>query len=137
MIKVLVADDNPIQRKLLSLTLSDDENIIVKGEAESGEEVLRIMEDGRFDVLVLDVSLPGKSGIEVLKELRATGKEIPVIIVSNYPREGFESAVQAIGAYGYIEKNDVPDKIIEAIRACVPQSITPLFVFWTIFFDLF
>jgi len=119
MIKVLIADDNPIQRKLLALTLSDDENIIVKGEAESGEEVLRILEDGIFDVIVLDVSLPGKSGIEVLKELRAMGKEIPVIIVSNYPKEGFESAVQAMGAFDYIEKNDVPDRIIDAIRACV------------------
>ena len=119
MIKVLIADDNPIQRKLLTFTLSDDENIIVKGEAKSGEEVLRILEDGIFDVIVLDVSLPGKSGIEVLKELRAMGNEIPVIIVSNYPREGFESAVQAMGAFDYIEKNDVPDRIIDAIRACV------------------
>ena len=122
MIKVLIADDNPMQRKLLALTLSDDENITVKGEAENGEEVLRILESEMFDVIVLDVSLPKKSGTEVLKELRALGKQIPVIIVSNYPREGFESAVLDLGAFCYLEKNDVPDKIIEAVSACVPSQ---------------
>ena len=122
MIQVLIADDNPMQRKLIALSLSDDENIVVKGEAENGEDVLRILEDECFDVLVLDVSLPKKTGIEVLKELRAMGKDIPVVIVSNYPREGFESAVQAMGAFCYLEKNDLPDKIVDTIRACVPYS---------------
>ena len=122
MIEVLVADDNPMQRKLVALTLADDENIIVKGEAENGEDVLRLLEDEIFDVIILDVSLPKKSGIDVLKELRAMGKEIPVIVVSNFPREEFESAVQAMGAFRYLEKNDLPDKILETVRACVSSQ---------------
>jgi two-component system, NarL family, invasion response regulator UvrY len=122
MITVLIADDNPMQRKLLTLSLSDDENIVVKYEAESGEEVLRNVEENNFDVIILDVSLPKKSGIEVLKELKAMGKKIPVIIVSNYPKEDFEPSALAIGAFAYLEKNDVPDKIIETVRACVPEK---------------
>ena len=122
MITVLIADDNPMQRKMLTLSLSDDQDIVVKGEAETGEEVLRIIEENSFDVIILDVSLPKKSGIEVLKQLRAMGKKIPVIIVSGYPREDFEAAVLAMGAFAYLEKNDVPDIIIETIRACVPDK---------------
>ncbi len=122
MITVLIADDNPMQRKMLTLSLSDDQDIVVKGEAETGEEVLRIIEENSFDVIILDVSLPKKSGIEVLKELRVKGKKIPVIIVSSYSREDFESAVLAMGAFAYLEKNDVPDKIIETVRASVPHK---------------
>lgn len=122
MIKILVADDNPMQRKMLTLSLSDDKDVVVKGEAETGEEVLRMIEENSFDVIILDVSLPKKSGIEVLKQLRAMGNKIPVIIVSGYPREDFEYAVLAMGAFAYLEKNDVPDIIIETIRACVPDK---------------
>ena len=122
MIKILIADDNPMQRKMLTLSLSDDKDVVVKGEAETGEEVLRMIEENSFDVIILDVSLPKKSGIEVLKQLRAMGKKIPVIIVSGYPREDFEAAVLAMGAFAYLEKNDVPDIIIETIRACVPDK---------------
>ena len=119
MIKALIADDNPMQRKMLTISLSDDKNIVVKSEAETGEEVLRVVTENEFDVLILDVSLPKKSGIDVLKELRARGNNIPVIIVSGYSREDFESAVLAMGAFAYLEKNDVPDDIIETVRACV------------------
>jgi len=119
MIKALIADDNPMQRKMLTISLSDDKNIVVKSEAETGEEVLRVVTENEFDVLILDVSLPKKSGIDVLKELRGRGNKTPVIIVSGYSREDFESAVLAMGAFAYLEKNDVPDEIIETVLACV------------------
>jgi two-component system, NarL family, invasion response regulator UvrY len=119
MIAVLIADDNPMQRKMLTLSLSEDQDIVVKGEAETGEEILRMLEENSYDVIILDVSLPKKSGIEVLKELRMMGKNIPVIIVSGYSREDFQAAVLAMGAFAYLEKNDIPDKIIETVRACV------------------
>jgi two-component system, NarL family, invasion response regulator UvrY len=116
MIEVLIADDNPLQRKLLTMALSEDENIVVTAEAENGEEVLRLVNEKSFDVIILDIELSKKSGIEVFKELKMQGKNIPVIIVSNYPKEEFENAVLAIGVSCYIEKSDVPDKIIEAVR---------------------
>jgi len=119
MIKALIADDNPMQRTMLTISLSEDKNIVVKSEAETGEEVLRLVMENEFDVLILDVSLPKKSGIDVLKELRGRGNKTPVIIVSGYSREDFESAVLAMGAFAYLEKNDVPDEIIETVLACV------------------
>ena len=122
MIKVLIADDNPLQRKLLTLALSEDEDIVVTGEAEDGEEVLRMVNENRLDVIILDIELSKQSGIEIFKELKMQGNNIPVILVSNYPREEFESAVMAMGVSRYIEKNAVPDQLIEAVRACIPKS---------------
>ena len=117
MIRILIADDHPLQRKILTLALSEDEEIAVTGEAEDGEEALQMVKENSFDVIILDISLPKKSGTEVFQELRMQGNEIPVIIVSNYPREEFEDALLAMGVSQYIEKGEVPEKIIEAVRA--------------------
>jgi|WetSurMetagenome_2_1015567.scaffolds.fasta_scaffold129992_2 DNA-binding NarL/FixJ family response regulator len=116
MIEVLIADDNPLQRKLLTMALSEDENIVVTAEAENGKEVLRLVNENNFNVIILDIELSTKSGIEVFKELQMQGMNIPVIIVSNYPKEEFENAVLAMGVSCYIEKSDVPEKIIEAVK---------------------
>lgn len=116
MIEVLIADDNPLQRKLLTMALSEDENIVVTAEAENGEEVLRLVNEKSFDVIILDIELSKKSGIEVFKELKMQGKNIPVIIASNYPKEEFEKAVLALGVSCYIETSEVPEKIIEAVK---------------------
>ena len=119
MIEVLIVDDNPLQRKLLTLALSENEGIIVTGEAKDGEEALRLVNENHFDVIILDISLPQKSGTEVFQELKRHGKGIPVVIVSNYPREEFEDTLLAMGVSCYIEKSDVAEKIIEAVRTAV------------------
>jgi len=119
MIRVLIVDDHPLQRELLTMILSEEENIVVAGEAEGGEEALQLTEKNNFYVIILDIELPRKSGIEVFKELRMQGKGIPVIIVSSYPSEEYESAVLAMGVSSYIAKEDVPEKIIEAVKTCV------------------
>jgi len=105
---------------MLSLWFSE-EGIVVAGEARDGEEVLQKIEEDEFDVIILDISLPKKDGIAVLKELRSQGKKIPVIITSNYPKEDFESAMLSMGASCYIEKGDVKT-MIEAIKSCIPDS---------------
>ena len=119
MVEVLIADDNPLQRKLLTLALSEDANIIVTAESENGEEVLRLVNEKSFDVVILDIELSKKSGIEVFRELKMQGKNIPVIMVSNYPKEDFENAVLSMGVTCYIEKSEMPDKIIEAVNNSV------------------
>ena len=119
MIRILIADDHPLQRKIVTLALSEDEEIAVTGEAEDGEEALQMVKENSFDVIILDISLPKKSGTEVFQELRMQGNEIPVIIVSNYPRREFEDALLAMGVSQYIEKGEVPEKIIDAVRASV------------------
>jgi len=119
-IRVLIADDHPLHRTMLSLWFSEG-GIVVAGEARDGEEVLQKIEEDEFDVIILDISLPKKDGIAVLKELRSQGKKIPVIITSNYPKEDFESAMLSMGASCYIEKGDVKT-MIEAIKSCIPDS---------------
>ncbi len=122
MIRVLIADDHPLQRKMLTMLLSEAEDIVVVGEAESGEEVLRKADGNDIDIITLDISLPKKNGIEVLRELRSCGNKIPVLILSNYSREDYEAFVMAAGASGYLAKEDVPEKFIEAVRACIPDK---------------
>lgn len=116
MIRVLIVDNHPLQRKLLTMIFSGEEDIVVAGEAESGEEALQLAEKNNFDVIILDIELPQKSGFEVFRELGMQGKEIPVIIVSGYPREEYESAALAMGVSGYIAKQDVTEKLVGAIR---------------------
>lgn len=122
MIEVLIADDNPLQRKLLTMALSESENIVVTAEAENGEKALRLVNEKSFDVIILDIELQNKSGIEVFRELEMQGKNIPVIIVSNYPKEEFEHALLAMGVSCYIEKSEVPDKIVEAVNKSVRNA---------------
>ena len=116
-IRVLIADDHPLHRKMLSLWFSE-EGIVVAGEARDGEEVLHNIEEDEFDVILLDITLPKKDGITVLNELRKLGKKIPVIIVSNYPKEDYESAILSMGASSYVEKGNLK-QIIETIKALV------------------
>ena len=118
-IRVLIADDHPLHRTMLSLWF-EEEGMVVTGEARDGEEALRKVDQEECDVIILDISLPKKDGIEVLKELRRRGKKIPVIMTSNYPKKDFESAVLSMGASCYVEKGDVK-KMIEAIKACIPD----------------
>ena len=116
-IRVLIADDHPLHRTMLSLWFSE-EGIVVAGEARDGEEVLHNIEEDEFDVILLDIALPKKDGIAVLNELRKLGKKIPVIIVSNYPKEDYESAILSMGASSYVEKGNLK-QIIETIKALV------------------
>ena len=117
-VRILIADDQPLQQTMFAAALSELEGVNVAGEAEDGEEVLRMIGEDNFDLLILDISLPKKDGIEVLKTLTDRGKKIPVIVTSNYAREDFESAVLSMGACAFIEKGDI-DKIIEAVRECI------------------
>jgi len=116
MIRVFIADDHPLLRRGLNMMLSDTEDIVVSGEASNGEEVLEKLEDNNCDVLVLDIVMPRKTGMEVLREIRARGNNIPVLMLSTFAREEFEKEALEAGAAGYITKEEAPEKLLEAIR---------------------
>jgi len=116
MIRVFIADDHPLLRRGLNMMLSDTEDIVVSGEASNGEEVLEKLEDNNCDVLVLDIVMPRKTGIEVLREIRAQGNNIPVLMLSTFAGEEFEKEALEAGAAGYITKAEAPEKLLEAIR---------------------
>jgi two-component system, NarL family, invasion response regulator UvrY len=119
MIRVFIADDHSLMREGLKLILSETEDVHVTGEAANGEEVLDKLKHNNFDVIVLDINMPRKTGFEVLEELRTIGNKIPVLILSTYSAEDYRDLATQKGASGYITKEQAPEKLIDAIRQIV------------------
>lgn len=116
-IRILIVDDHPVVRAGLASMLGTRAELEVIGAAPSGEDGLRMVQEHRPDVLLLDLRMPGKSGVDVLLALKAAGASVRVIIVTNYETdEDIYRAVQA-GAQGYLLKNASLREMLEAIRA--------------------
>jgi len=116
MISVLIADDHTIVRQGLKHILSNDSQLKVVGEATNGEEVLRMVEDLKVDSVVLDITMPGKNGLDVLKELKRKYPQLPVLVLSMHPEDQFAIRVLKAGASGYVTKESAPDELIGALR---------------------
>jgi DNA-binding NarL/FixJ family response regulator len=115
-IKVLVADDHAIVRRGLRQILAETPDILVGAEAASAAEVRRLVQEERFSVVVLDISLPGASGLELLADIRKARPDLPVLILTVHSEDQY--AVRAIrsGAAGFLTKESAPDRLIEAVR---------------------
>jgi DNA-binding NarL/FixJ family response regulator len=116
-IRVLIADDHPVVRKGLVHILTDESDIQVTAEASNAGEVLSALSKGiPVDVAVLDVGMPGRSGIDLVPELRRDYPDLPILILSQYPAE--QIAVRAIrsGASGYLNKESAPEQLVAAVR---------------------
>ena len=116
MIRVLIADDHTLFREGLKKIIAGTSDIVVAGEASNGNEVLARLKDERYDVLVLDIAMPDKDGLDVLKETRARYQGLPVLMLSMFPEEQFATRVLKAGASGYLTKESVPEVLIMAIR---------------------
>jgi DNA-binding NarL/FixJ family response regulator len=116
MIKVLVADDHPIVRNGLRQILLKAPDIRIAGEAGSGEEALRQLGIQKYDLVILDIALPGIGGIEVLRRIKARIPSLPVLMLSMYPEEHYAERTLKLGASGYMSKERFPDDVIGAIR---------------------
>ena len=116
MIRILIADDHAIVREGLKQILAETPDIIVSDEARNGQEVLDKVSKNDYDVVLLDISMPGRSGIEILKLLKSEQPKLSVLILSMYSEEQY--ALRAIrgGAAGYLTKESAPDELIDAIR---------------------
>jgi two-component system invasion response regulator UvrY len=115
-IKVLVGDDHAVVRRGLRQILAETNDIMFAGEAQTAAEVRRMIGEQRWDVVVLDINLPGGSGIELLADIRRERPDLPVLILTMYSEEQY--AVRAIkaGAAGFLTKESAPDKLVEAVR---------------------
>lgn len=116
MIKVLIADDHAIVRRGLIQILSDVPGISVTGEAVNGQEALDKARTENWDVLVLDISMPGRSGFDILKELKHEKPELPILVLSIHAEEQFAVRILKAGASGYLTKESAPDELVKAIR---------------------
>jgi DNA-binding NarL/FixJ family response regulator len=116
MIKVLFTEDHTIVREGLKQILADTKDIIVTGEAADGDEALARIREEEFDIVVMDISMHGKSGLEVLKELKELRPRLPVLILSMYPEDVYAVRAFRNGASGYLSKESAPTELIGAIR---------------------
>jgi DNA-binding NarL/FixJ family response regulator len=116
MIKILIADDHAIVREGLKQILSQTPDMVVIAEASNGQEALDKLAGNNIDLIVLDISMPGKGGLDVLNEIRSKRHELPVLILSTYPGEHYADRVLEAGASGFLSKESAPDELIRAIR---------------------
>lgn len=116
MITVLLTDDHTIFRRGLSEILDQTPDITVGGEAQDGAEALELLREGTFDVILLDIQMPGRGGLEILKEITRLHSKVGVLMLSMHPVDQY--AVRAIkaGALGYLTKERTPYELIDAIR---------------------
>ena len=116
MIKVLIADDHPIVRQGLRQILAGTDDMVVAGEAVNGQEALEQVQAGEWDVLVLDITLPDRSGFDILKEVKRDQPHLPVLVLSIHAEEQFAVRLLKAGASGYLTKENAPDELVKAIR---------------------
>ncbi|MDY0187750.1 MAG: response regulator transcription factor [Syntrophus sp. (in: bacteria)] len=116
MIRILVADDHTIVREGLKQIVGEVDDMTVADEAGNGQEALSKIREGDYDVVLLDISMPGQSGLEVLKDIRAEKPKLPVLILSMHSEEQYAVRALRAGASGYLTKASAPDELIGAIR---------------------
>jgi two-component system, NarL family, invasion response regulator UvrY len=127
MIKVVLCDDHALIRRGIRDTLSDAPDIEVIGEAADYGELRALMRDQTCDVLVLDINLPGRSGLDVLHALKDENSLVRVLVVSMYPEEQYAIRSLRAGAYGYVNKGGDPAMLVNAVRTVAQgrKYVTP------------
>jgi DNA-binding NarL/FixJ family response regulator len=115
-IRILIADDHEIVRAGLAQFIADQHDMQVAAEAATGDEVIDLVRREQFNVVLLDIAMPKKNGIDSLRIIRQIRPELPVLILSGYPEEHYAVNLLRSGASGYISKNAPPEELIRAIR---------------------
>jgi two-component system invasion response regulator UvrY len=119
MIRILIIDDHTIVHRGLRQIVSEEPDMVVAGEARTGQEGLAQAQTLPWDLVVLDVSMPGRGGLDVLKELKQVRPKLPVLVLSMYPEEQYATRALRLGASGYMTKESAPEELIVAIRRVV------------------
>ena len=117
MIKVMIADDHALVRRGLKQVVDEAGDMRMVAEADGWAGVQQMLKEGDCDVLLLDISMPGKSGIEILKLVHERLPRLPVLILSMFPEDQYAMRALKAGASGYLTKDTAPDKLVDAIRA--------------------
>lgn len=119
MIRVFIADDHAIVRKGLCQIIEETEGIEVVGQATNGDEVLEQVMKAEWDVLVLDLSMPGRSGLDVIQAVRDLRPKMPILVLSMHPEDQYAVRLLKNGIAGYLNKETALDNLVSAIRKVV------------------
>ena len=122
--RVLIVDDHPIFRAGLTSLVNLETELAVCGEANDAAQAMHALEKLHPDLVLLDMSLPGKGGLELLKDIRAIAPQMPVLIISMHDETLYAERVIKAGGRGYIMKQEGPEKIVQAIRKVLGGSIS-------------
>lgn len=127
MIRVILADDHAVVRRGLHQILAEPGDIEVVGQAAEYGELMTLMRDTECDVLVLDISMPGKSGMDTLKIVKERQPRLPVLILSMFPEDQYALRALKAGAAGYVTKDTAPERLVEAVRTAARgrKYVTP------------
>jgi DNA-binding NarL/FixJ family response regulator len=123
MLRILIADDHAIVRKGLKEILREAAQDTEVGEASNGQEALARVEAGAFDVVVLDITMPGQSGLEVLKQLKQQHPDLPVLMLCMHSGYHYVKGSLKAGASGYLTKETAPEELVTAIRTAIGGGI--------------
>lgn len=116
MIRILLADDHTLIRDGLKQIFADTEDLQVAGEAASGHEVLARVREGEWDILLLDLSMPGRSGLELVKQIKSEKPRLPILVLSMHDAEQYALRAMRAGASGYLTKDSEAPQLIEVVR---------------------
>ena len=116
MTKILVVDDHAVVRQGVKQILSEQFQGAVIGEAQNAEEMVERLRKHSWDIVVLDVGMPGKSGLDALKELKHLSPRLPVLVLSAYPEDQLALRMLKAGASGYLSKDSAPNELVQALR---------------------
>ena len=123
MIRILIADDHDILRAGLKHILHDTGDIVIAGEACDGHQALDLVRNGQWDALVLDLSMPGKSGIELIKQIKGEFPRLPILILSMHKEDLYAVRALKAGASGYLCKDSAEALLAQAIRKVVSGGL--------------
>lgn len=116
MIKIIIADDHPLFREGMKKIINDQKDLKIVGETENSAGILDLIAKTETDVLLLDISLPGRSGIDITKDVKSFYPKLPVLILSMHPEERFAVRALKAGASAYLNKECEPEIVLDAIR---------------------
>src|ERR1700740_1537117 len=117
--RVLIADDHAVFRRGLKETLAEAFSRVAFGEAKSAPETLEHVRRQEWDLVILDISMPGKSGLDILDDLKRLRPKLPILLLSMHPEQQFARRALKAGAAGYLTKDGVPEELKEAIKKIV------------------
>ena len=123
MIRILIADDHAIVRSGLKQLLSGEDGFVVAGEAANGLEAIKLIREQPFDMVLMDMSMPGRSGIELIKQIKSEKPKLAILVLSMHKEEQYAVRALKAGASGYLTKESAPDQLVAAIRKVASGGI--------------